>query len=94
MILTEGLPILIVGAVLSTVKVEDGPAAGAVFPARSLAVPDAIEIPKVPSPLILEMVTVRVVPEPVTPKVPVAVPVVFKVIFPVASVLELKLASE
>ena len=92
--LTEGEPMLMVGPVLSTLKVVDGPAAGAVLPARSLAVPDAMEIPKVPSPVILDRVTVRVVPEPVTPIVPaVADPVVFKVIFPDESVLELKFAS-
>ena len=83
----------IVGAVLSTVKVVDADEAGAEFPARSVAVPPAIEIPNVPSPVMLEIVTVRVVPEPDTPTVPVAVPVVFNVILPVPSVLELKFAS-
>ena len=42
----------------STLKVPEGPAAGAVFPARSPAVFAPIEIPSVPAPLILEIVTV------------------------------------
>ena len=82
-----------VGAVLSTVNVVLGPAAGAVFPAVSVAVPAAMEIPRVPSPVMLESVTVRVVPEPLTPIVALAVPVLFKVMLPGASVLELKLVS-
>ena len=84
---------LIVGAVLSTVKVVDANEAGAEFPARSVAVPAAIEIPNVPLPVIPEIVTVRVVPEPVTPTVPLAVLVLFNVMLPVPSVLELKFAS-
>ena len=47
---------------LSTVKVALGPAAGARLPARSEAVPAAIEIPRVPLPVMLPMVTVRVSP--------------------------------
>jgi len=78
----------------TTLNVVDGPDAGAVLPARSDAVPAAIEIPNVPVPVMPEMVTVRVVPEPETPMVPDAPPVEFSVILPVASVLELKLASE
>ena len=78
---------------LSTVKVVLGPAAGALLPARSVAVPAAMEIPSVPLPVILLIVTVRVKPVPVTATVPVAVPVVFRVILPVASVLALKLVS-
>ena len=51
---------------LSTVKVVLGPAAGAVLPTASLAVPAAMEIPMLPSPVIPEIVTVRVVvPVPV-----------------------------
>ena len=58
----------IVGAVLSTVdQAALGPAAGARLPARSEAVPAAIEIPSVPLPVMLLMVTVRVRPEPETP---------------------------
>ena len=44
--------------------------------------------------MILEMVTVRVDPAPVTPTEPVAVPVVFNVISPDESVAVLKFASE
>ena len=83
----------IVGAVLSTVNVVLALDAGAVLPAVSLAVPAAIEMPSVPSPEMLEIVTVRVVPVPDTASVPVAVPVVFSVMFPVASVLLLKFVS-
>src|SRR6266446_5011047 len=55
------------GGVLSTVKVALGPAAGAVLPAVSVAVPAAMDIPRVPSPVRLETVTVRVVPVPDIP---------------------------
>ena len=82
-----------VGAVLSTMKVALGPAAGARLPARSEAVPAAIEIPREPSPVMLLMVTVRVRPEPETLSVPLAVPVLFRVMFAAARVLELKFAS-
>ena len=75
------------GAVLSTVKVVLGPAAPAVFPAVSLAVPEAMEMPNVPSPLMLDSVTVRVDPLPLTPTVAVAVPVVFNVTLPFARVI-------
>ena len=75
---------------MSTVNVVDGPTVTEVFPAVSEEVPAAIEIPNVPFPEILEIVTVRVaVPEPVTAMVPVAVPVVFKVTFPFAKVTAL-----
>src|SRR5436190_3704543 len=78
-----------VGTVASTVKVVLGPAAGALLRV-SVAVPAAIEIPSVPSPLMLESVTVRVVvPLPETPTVALAVPVLFNVILPAASVTEL-----
>ena len=78
---------LTVGAVLSTVNVLLGPAAGARLPAVSDAVPDASEIPSVPSPVMLEMVTVRVVvPVPETATDPFAVPVLFRVTLPDASV--------
>src|SRR5947208_1787626 len=80
------------GAVLSTVKVVLGPAEAAVLPAVSLAVPDAIEIPRVPSPVIGERVTIRVaVPVPDTATVAAAVPVVFNVMSPDASVTKLAL---
>lgn len=89
----DGEPIEMVGAVLSTVKVVLSPAAGARLPEVSDAVPDAIEIPRMPLPVMLEMVTVLVVPEPLTAKLPEAEPVECKVILPTAKVLELKLAS-
>src|SRR5881396_3778908 len=81
------------GPLLSTVNVALGPAAGAVLPAVSVAVPAAIEMPSVPSPVMLESVTVRVVPVPVTAINAVAVPVVFSVILPTTSVLALKFES-
>ncbi|MNI97634.1 hypothetical protein D3C73_1563160 [compost metagenome] len=49
---------------LSTTNIADGPAVGARFPALSFAVPAAILIPSVPSPLIPTKVTVLVVPFP------------------------------
>ena len=67
-IVADGAPMEIVGAVLSTVKVPLGPAAGARLPARSEAVPAAIEIPRLPLPVMLLIVTVRVRPEPETAK--------------------------
>ena len=76
-----------VGGVLSTVNVVDAPIALDVLPAVSDAVPAAIDIPKVPSPVMFEIVTALVaVPEPVTATVPFAVPVLFKVTFPFARV--------
>jgi len=84
---SEGEPMLTVGGVLSTVNVVDGPAAGA-LPLALLAVPAAIDIPIVPSPVIEDIVTVRVeVPVPLTAAVPLAVPVLFNVTFPAASVM-------
>src|SRR5437773_181798 len=64
-----------VGPVLSTVNGMLGAAAGAVLPARSVAVPAAIEMRSVPSPVMLDSVTVRVVPVPATPIDAVAGPV-------------------
>ena len=84
---------MIVGAVLSTVKIVLGPAAGARFPAVSLAVPAAIEMPNVPLPVIPLIVTVRVAPLQDTPTEPLAVPVAFNVTSPGANVLALKFAS-
>ena len=73
------------GAVLSTVKVVLGPAAAAVLPAVSDAVPAASETPTVPSPVMLDNVTVRVLPEPLTSTWPTeALPVVFTVTSPPA----------
>ena len=82
----EGAPIAKVGAVLSSVKVVDGPAAAAVFPAASEAEAAAIVIPIVPSPEHDDRVTVRVeVPAPVTAAVQSADPVLLTVISPSAS---------
>ena len=67
------------GPVLSTVKVALGALAGAPFPAPSVAVPAANEIPKVPSPLILESVTNLDTPAPLTLTVAFAVPVLLSV---------------
>ena len=76
-----------VGAVLSTVKVPLGPAPAAEFPAVSEAVPEAIVIFSVPSPVILEMVTTLVDdPLPETAFDPAAFPVDVSVTFPAASV--------
>ena len=78
-----------VGGVLSTVKVALGPEAGAGLPPRSLAVPAARLIPRVPSPVRFDRVIVRVVvPVPLTTAVPLAVPVLFRVTSPFASVTE------
>src|SRR5258708_1506275 len=63
---TDGALIWILGGVLSTMNVVLGPAAGARFPAVSDAVPAAMEIPSVPSPVIELSVIVRVRPLPVT----------------------------
>ncbi len=77
-----------VGTVLSTVKVALGPAAAA-EPIALLAVPAAIDIPSVPSPVRPLIVTVRaVVPVPLTATVPLAVPVLFNVTFAAASVTD------
>jgi hypothetical protein len=76
-----------VGTVLSTTKVVLGPAAAAKLSTLSEAVPAAIDIPSVPLPVIPLMLTVLVVfPVPDTPTVPLAVPVLFRVIFPVPRV--------
>lgn len=89
----DGLLIEIVGAVLSTMKVGLVPDAGAILPARSLAVPAAMDIASVPSPVMEEMVTVRVEPDPVTEIVPLAVPNRFSETLLADRVLTLKLAS-
>jgi hypothetical protein len=77
---------------VTTLKVDEV-AAGAVLPALSLAVPAGIEMPKVPAPVMLEIVTVYEVPEPDNPTVPLAVLVLLSVIFPSTKVLVLKFAS-
>ena len=76
----EGDPSETVGAVLSTLNVLEGPALEAVLPARSEAVPEAKEIPIVPSPVQELRETVRVeVPVPLTATVQSAVPVLLSV---------------
>ncbi len=60
---------------------------------RAVAVPAAREMPNVPFPEMLEIVTVRVAPLPVTRIVPVAVPVVFKLTLAAVNVLALKFSS-
>ena len=91
----DGLPMAIVGAVLSTTKVELGPDPDAKWPTVSEAVPEAIEIPNVPSPEMPDNVTVRVVPLPETtmPEA-VALLVLTKVMLPADKVAPLKLGSE
>ena len=65
-----------VGFVLSTTNVPEGPAAAAEPPELCLAVLEATDIPNVPSPVTSDNVIVRVlVPEPDTPTVALAVPV-------------------
>ena len=84
---TDGELITNVGAVLSTIKVEEGPVPEAVFPEASDAVPEAIEMETVPSPVQLVSVIVRVeAPAPLTAFEQVAVPVVLSEISPEASV--------
>lgn len=71
-----------------TVKVVLGPAPRAVFPTRSLAESAAMLMPSVPTPVMLESVTVRVLPLlPETLMVALAVPVVLRVMWPAASVM-------
>ena len=78
------------GPVLSTVKIELGPADRAVFPRESTAVFEAIDILRVPSPVMPETVTIRVVdPVPDTETVPFAVPVLFRVMCDELRVIEL-----
>jgi hypothetical protein len=82
-----------VGAVLSAVNVPLDPLAGALFPAKSVAVPAPIEIPSVPSPVTPERVTVQAAPDPLTPTLALAVPVLFSSTFPGVRVLALKFKS-
>ena len=87
------LTLLMAGAILSTVNVVLGPAAGAVLPAVSAAVAAASEMPSVPLPVMLVSVTVRVVPLPDTPIEAVAPPLAFNVMSLAESVLELNAVS-
>src|SRR5206468_11842320 len=81
----------VIGGVLSTVNVELGPAATALLPAVSVAVPAAMEIPRVPPPVIPEIATVRVVAVAVVTVTVIAsaVPVLFSVMSPAESVMML-----
>ena len=68
------------GCVLSTVKVEDGPALPAIF-VEFLAVLPFMLIPNVPSPVMLDSVTVALLVSPlVTVTTALGVPVLFRVI--------------
>lgn len=83
----EGLPIVITGPKLSTVN-DVELAAGAELPLFK-ALPLAIEIPKVPLPLMLETVTVlEARPAPETLTTPFAVPVLFNVISDVDKLID------
>ena len=93
MIPAEGEPIATVGAMVSTVNAALADEAGARLPALSLAVPPAIEIPRVPFPAMLEIVTVWLVPLPATFTTPSAVPVLVNVTWLDVNALVLKLAS-
>src|SRR5258708_744806 len=90
----EGADIVMPGGVLSTVNVALGPEAGAMLPTASVAVPAAIEIPKVPSPLMFVIVTVRGLPVPETEITPLAVPVLLSVTFAAVSAAVTDVASE
>ena len=80
------------GTVLSTTTVALGPEAGASEPSL-VAVPAASEMLRLPLPLMLERVTVRLeVPDPVTATLALAVPVLFKLTF--AAVSETPVALE
>ena len=77
------------GAVLSTIKVDEGPAAAARFPALSDADPDATEILSVPSP-VPDMITVGdEVSVPIKLSEPLAVPVLMSVTLAVLNVFAL-----
>ena len=78
---TEGLEMEICGAVLSTMTEPLGPALPARLPARSIAVPPLTDRLSVPSPLMLEIVAVRTLPVPESATVPLAVPVVLRIMF-------------
>ena len=90
-----GAPMVIAGAVLSTVKETLVPDADAVLPAVSLAVLAAMDMPRVPSPVILEIRTVRVlfVPVAITVTVPLAVADLFNVTLLADRVHALKFVS-
>ena len=86
-VLALGAPMEIVGAMLSTLTVAEGPSAEALFPAKSEAVEPAIDIPTVPLPVKLLSVIVLVVgPLPVTVILAFAPPVGLMVTSPLANV--------
>src|SRR4051812_47183820 len=86
----EGAEIAKVGPLLSTVASVDGPAAGAEFPARSAAVPEASDTFRVPLPVHPETEIVRVLsPVPDTAFTQPAVAVPPRVTSPVAKVMAL-----
>ena len=77
-----------IGSSLSTINEVLATEERAKLPILSEAVPLVIEMPIVPLPVIEEIVTVRLLsPVPETETVPLAVPVLFKVIFSAASVI-------
>lgn len=80
---TEGAPMLRVGAVLSTAKVAPAAEAAAAFPAVSVALPEAIVMPTVPSPVhpLKLTVGVFVVAFDIVLAAQVAVPTVLRVTF-------------
>src|SRR5947209_5314926 len=83
-----------VGPLLSTMKVVLGPAASDWLPARSNPEPASMEIPSVPSPVMLLMVTVRMAPVLLSKlRVPVALPVALRCTLAADRVLDWKLAS-
>ena len=94
LLVAEGAEMTTVGAVVSTANGALGPVPGARLAAKSLAVPPPTEMPRVPSPLMPEIVTVREEPEPEMAIVPLAVPVLFNDRPARVSVLASKLASK
>ena len=87
--LKEGAPIFTEGPELSTMNAADGPAAGARLPPLE-ALPAAMLMATVPSPVQVNNVTVRVVfPDPLTPFKQFAVPVVMRVMSALLSVIAL-----
>ncbi|MCC6795760.1 MAG: hypothetical protein IT366_11640 [Candidatus Hydrogenedentes bacterium] len=78
--MSDGSPMASVGAGFSTWTVVLGPAAVAMLPAASTAVPGAIDIPKVPFPVMFDIAIVRLfAPDSDTVMLPAAVPVVVSV---------------
>ena len=79
---TDGAETTKLGAIVSTLKMGEGPAAKVTLPRSSTAVFDVRDKPMVPLPLKLETETVLCcVPLPDTLTTPSAVPVLFKMTF-------------